>query len=67
MALIEGNDGPNTLSDTAGNDTIRAFENTDRVTVTNGRDFADGGGGTDTLVLSWGAASRDVDFYSFVV
>ena len=55
MATITGTAGNNTLTDTAGDDTIDAQGGNDTITVTSGRDTVDGGTGLDLLTVSYAA------------
>jgi Ca2+-binding RTX toxin-like protein len=55
-AIINGTPGDDTLTDTAGNDVIRAFEGDDDITVTNGgNDRVDAGDDDDQIEIQAGA------------
>ena len=64
MAIINGDDGPNTLTGTLGNDTINGFGGNDFVDGGDGIDNLDGGFGLDTLVYSTSFAGVSVDLVS---
>jgi Ca2+-binding RTX toxin-like protein len=52
-AIINGTPGDDTLTDTAGNDVIRAFAGDDDITVTNGgNDRVDAGDGDDQIMIN---------------
>jgi Ca2+-binding RTX toxin-like protein len=54
-AIINGTPGDDTLTDTAGNDVIRAFEGDDDITVTNGgNDRVDAGDDDDQITITTG-------------
>jgi Ca2+-binding RTX toxin-like protein len=54
-AIINGTPGDDTLTDTAGNDVIRAFAGDDDITVTGGNDRVDAGDGDDQIEIQAGA------------
>lgn len=60
MAIITGDDGPNKISGTAGNDSIDARLGDDVITTNSGQDGVDGGGGDDILRIDWSGETRDV-------
>ncbi|MBC7985751.1 MAG: calcium-binding protein [Sphingomonadaceae bacterium] len=61
MPVIDGTSGNDTLGDTSGNDTLNGLEGNDRLNLTaGGFDIANGGLGTDTLVLDYSAATSAV-------
>src|SRR5688572_13989918 len=70
MAVIDGDNGDNTLNDTADYDTINGLDGNDTITVTTtsvvppltsiSYDSVDGGLGSDTLVLTWSGATTAV-------
>ncbi len=51
-AIINGTPGDDTLSDTAGNDVIRAYEGDDDITVTAGNDRVDAGNDDDQITIT---------------
>jgi len=54
-AIINGTSGDDTLSDTAGNDVIRALAGDDQITVTGGNDRVDAGDDDDQIEIQSGA------------
>src|SRR6185503_6974641 len=60
MPLINGDDGPNNLFDTAGDDVINGLAGNDTITVTNGNDSANGGDDFDTLEVDYSGATADI-------
>ncbi|MCC1491458.1 calcium-binding protein [Cognatishimia sp. F0-27] len=60
MALIEGNEGPNPLVDTLGDDEILARGGNDTITVTAGNDTVDAGDGVDLVIVQWDDVSGDI-------
>ncbi len=65
MAVINGDNGPNALPATSGDDVINGLGGNDTITVTAGRDFADGGDGEDILEIRYGSAGVRVDVDGF--
>ncbi|HEY5792722.1 MAG TPA: calcium-binding protein [Chthoniobacterales bacterium] len=76
MALIQGDQLPNYLIGTSGDDTISAFAGNDTIVPGLGEDSIDGGSGLDKLILDWsqenslsgGAflAQADLSYYNSV-
>src|SRR5688572_13843728 len=60
MPVIDGDNGNNSLNDTAGDDTINGLDGDDTITVTGGNDSANGGDGEDTLIVSYGGATAPI-------
>lgn len=59
MAIITGDDGPNTLNGTAGNDTISGLGGNDTLNGSSGTDHVLGGTGADTISGGDGADVLD--------
>lgn len=59
MAEILGTDTNDILPDTLLDDVVTAGGGDDSVMITRGRDQANGGAGTDTLVINWGDTAQD--------
>lgn len=70
MAEIKGDDGPNALSDFGGgNDSLYGLSGNDQLSISYGRDYANGGFDEDKLVVNWSDATGAIYLgtgYAFV-
>ena len=62
LSLTSGNDS--FRDDGAYDDLVYSGNGNDDLGTSGGRDYLDGGGGTDTVTIDWSNASQDITFYS---